>query len=81
MLKRDKTLHLFIGAIVAAIVYIVTGGNVTLSILAAVVIGLLKEMYDALHPQKHTVDFLDFVVTGLGGVLFVVAFKAVIFPL
>ena len=81
MLKRDKKLHLIAGAIVAAIVYIVTGGSVMLSILAAVVIGLLKEMYDALHPKDHTVDFWDFAVTGLGGVLFIAAMKAVVFLL
>jgi hypothetical protein len=78
MLKKDKKLHLIAGAIVAAIVYIASSGSIMLSILAAFVIGLLKEIYDAFHPKKHTVDFWDFAVTGLGGVLFVVALKAVI---
>jgi hypothetical protein len=33
------------------------------------VIAALKEIYDALHPDKHTADFWDWVATTLGGLV------------
>jgi hypothetical protein len=39
------------------------------AVVVVAIIALLKEIYDALHPDKHTPDFWDWVATSLGGVL------------
>lgn len=73
MLKKDKILHLLAGFTIAGLVMWLTG-NIVYAILAAILAGLLKEYYDSFFPKSHTVDVWDFVVTAIGGVLFVIIF-------
>lgn len=65
MLKQvDKQLHFLAGAVIA-----LTCGyfiHPVGAVLAAVLIGALKEIYDHYHPN-HTVDLRDFLVTAAGG--------------
>jgi hypothetical protein len=62
----DKQQHFISGAILGIILTPFIGAY---SILVVAVIAALKEIYDALHPDKHTADIWDWVATSLGGVL------------
>ncbi len=62
----DKFLHFTCGFIIAAVLTPFIGAY---SILVVAVIAALKEIYDYLHPDKHTADIWDWVATSLGGVL------------
>ena len=62
----DKQMHFLSGFIIAAVLTPFIGAY---SILVVAVIAALKEIYDALHPDKHTADIWDWVATSLGGVL------------
>jgi hypothetical protein len=62
----DKQMHFIGGLVIAALLTPFIGAY---SIVVVAVIAALKEIYDALHPDKHTADFLDWVATSLGGVL------------
>lgn len=72
MIKKDKILHFVAGAAISSIVHVLSGGSIFYAILLAFVIGLLKEIYDSFFPKKHTKDFWDFAVTGLGGLVAVI---------
>jgi hypothetical protein len=39
------------------------------SVFIVAIIAALKEVYDYMHPDKHTADIWDWVATSLGGVL------------
>jgi hypothetical protein len=62
----DKFMHFICGLVIAALLTPFIGAY---SILVVAVIAALKEIYDALHPDKHTADIWDWVATVLGGVL------------
>jgi hypothetical protein len=62
----DKQLHFICGFIIAAVLTPFIGFY---AVVIVAIIALLKEIYDALHPDKHTPDFWDWVATSLGGVL------------
>jgi hypothetical protein len=62
----DKQMHFIGGLVIAALLTPFIGAY---SILVVAVIAALKEIYDALHPDKHTADIWDWVATSLGGVL------------
>jgi hypothetical protein len=62
----DKQMHFLSGFIIAAVLTPFIGAY---SIVVVAIIALLKEIYDARHPDKHTPDFLDWVVTVLGGLV------------
>ena len=64
-LPHDKCLHA-IGGQVLALASIRLGVLMSLGIVLAV--GVLKEVYDLLHPADHTAEVLDTVATFLGGV-------------
>lgn len=66
----DKILH-FVGGMVIGFggETVVNGGGVE----AATLVGAWKELwFDARRPDKHTVDFWDFVATTCGGVVGVI---------
>jgi hypothetical protein len=62
----DKQMHFICGFIIAAVLTPFIGAY---SILVVAIIAALKEIYDFLHPESHTADFLDWVATTLGGVV------------
>ena len=62
----DKQMHFICGLVIAVLLTPFIGAY---SILVVAVIAALKEIYDALHPDKHTADIWDWVATSLGGVL------------
>lgn len=62
----DKQMHFISGFIIAAVLTPFIGAY---SIAVVAVIALLKEIYDYLHPDKHTADFWDWVATTLGGIV------------
>jgi len=65
-IPKDKLLHFVAGLICATFVYLITL-NLTLAIGASVILGIGKEIYDS---RGHgTVEVLDAVATGLGGVV------------
>ena len=63
---EDKFMHFISGAIIAAVLTPFIGFY---AVVVVAIIALLKEIYDALHPDKHTADFWDWVATTLGGVV------------
>jgi hypothetical protein len=62
----DKQMHFICGLFIAALLTPFIGAY---SILVVAIIALLKEIYDYLHKDIHTPDFLDWVVTVLGGLV------------
>lgn len=87
MIAQDKKLHLIAGFLVgAAATFLLAnnpevavwlggagrGGKLFLAVVAACLVGVGKEIYDHFMPG-HTVDALDAVYTGGGGVVGAVA--------
>lgn len=66
----DKQMHMLCGFIIAAVLTPLIGFY---AVAVVAIIALLKEIYDALHPDKHTADFWDWVATTLGGLVGFVA--------
>jgi uncharacterized membrane protein YeaQ/YmgE (transglycosylase-associated protein family) len=66
----DKVLHFMAGAFVSIVVGYLTKMPI-LGLVAAAIVGLLKEFWDIEH---GTAEFLDFVATVLGGALFFAIF-------
>jgi Co/Zn/Cd efflux system component len=62
----DKQMHFIGGLVIAAILTPFIGAY---SIVVVAIVALLKEVYDFLHPESHTADFMDWVATALGGVV------------
>jgi len=62
----DKQMHMLCGFIIAAVLTPFIGFY---AVIVVAIIALLKEIYDALHPDKHTADFWDLLVTIAGGAL------------
>ena len=74
----DKQMHFIGGLVIAALLTPFIGAY---SIVVVAIIALLKEIYDALHPDKHTADFWDWVATTLGGLFGGLLTKLVLFSL
>jgi hypothetical protein len=66
----DKQLHFLSGATIAFTVSLF--GGIWLGFVVTAIVGLLKEVYDNYHPDKHTADVWDFIATGLGGLFAVI---------
>lgn len=62
---RDKTLHFLGGAAIGAAVTIATNRQ-DYGLAAGVGIGLLKEVYDSQHRDKHTPSTKDLIATVAG---------------
>lgn len=71
-LELDKLGHFLAGAL-AALVALLLGGSPILAVAVAALAGLLKELYDFQHPDKHTVDFADLWWTTCGGSVVAIA--------
>ena len=65
-IPADKQMHFIGGLVIAALLTPFIGAY---SIVVVAIIALLKEVYDFLHPESHTADFMDWVATALGGVV------------
>ncbi len=65
---QDKTLHFLGGAAVGAAVTIATKRQ-DYGLAAGIGVGLVKELYDAQHRDKHTPSIKDFVATAAGAAL------------
>ncbi|WP_211452633.1 hypothetical protein [Collimonas antrihumi] len=61
----DKLLHFLVGGVIAGVVYALFL-NQWLALIATVVAGVTKEIYDYFHPDQHTVEWLDVVATVVG---------------
>jgi hypothetical protein len=57
-IPKDKILHFAAGAAIFVLFQ---------SMLPVILIGVGKEVYDAMHPKTHTVDALDALATFAGG--------------
>lgn len=62
----DKQMHFLCGLVIAALLTSFIGAY---SILVVAIIAIVKEIYDYVHKDIHTPDFLDWVVTVLGGLI------------
>lgn len=73
MIPYDKSLHALVGAAIFSAAYIIftLAALPALQIAAAAVLlaAIGKEVYDHLHRDKHTPDFMDAVATIAGGVV------------
>jgi uncharacterized protein YfiM (DUF2279 family) len=61
---QDKSLHFIAGAGVGIIGNAIDSPKV--GCISGFVVGTLKEGYDSLHPESHTVSMKDMLVTALG---------------
>lgn len=66
-MEQDKLGHLLVGAIVGAGVTLIFADPV-MGAAAGIALGAAKELYDARHPDRHTVEFADFLATTIGAV-------------
>ena len=64
-IPADKQMHFLSGFILGIILTPFIGWA---SILWVSAIACAKEIYDYIHPDKHTADIWDWVATSLGGV-------------
>ena len=64
-LPYDKALHMLVGVVVFAVVYLIVGWY---ALLGVVVVATAKEVYDYFTPN-HTVDWKDAMATIIGGLL------------
>ena len=62
----DKQAHFLCGLVIAALLTPFIGAY---SIVVVAIVALLKEIYDYLHKDIHTPDFMDWVATVLGGLV------------
>ncbi len=74
LIPHDKALHALGGALLAAVLYpalLYIGAHQALTgtLILVVGVGLIKEVYDAAHADRHTADFMDALATILGGLL------------
>ena len=65
---KDKDQHMIAGAAIGSLVTTVTDSPIK-GCVAASSVGLIKEIYDYQHKQKHTPSFKDFAVTAVAGCL------------
>ena len=78
-IPADKQGHALAGALLFVIanqilmIYIQPTCLPLLSLLFVVITGVLKEVYDAFHPDIHSCDVWDAVATSAGGVLVLLA--------
>jgi len=63
MLNKDKAFHFMGGMGVAISLGIISLG---LGLIAGISVAVAKEVYDSKHPEKHTVDGMDFIATMVG---------------
>jgi uncharacterized protein YfiM (DUF2279 family) len=74
LIQQDKIKHFIAGTITSAFVYAITGSPI-LAFGASVILGIGKEIYDS---RGHgTVEVLDAVATGLGGIVGVILARVV----
>ena len=66
IVPQDKFMHFLSGFILGIILTPFIGWA---SILWVSAIACAKEIYDYIHPDKHTADIWDWVATSLGGIL------------
>ena len=73
MIAHDKSLHALVGGAVFSAVYVactLVGFPSLYPATGAVVLAAVgKEVYDYIHRDKHTPDFMDAVATLAGGVV------------
>lgn len=75
--QHDKVLHAIVGSListsVAAISYyrfdVDKNKAFWIGVASGIIAGLLKEVYDSHHRDRHTVDSNDAIATGMGGAL------------
>jgi hypothetical protein len=78
-IPADKQGHALIGALIFVLASFVLLLFLPMplvppqALLIVVVIGALKEIYDAYHPDMHTCDVWDWVATVAGGMLVYIA--------
>jgi hypothetical protein len=65
MIPLDKRLHACVGFALA--LPLALAGLPAEGLCLALIVGCLKELWDAYHPLTHTADFWDFAATTLGG--------------
>ena len=72
--QHDKVLHAVVGSLISSTATLVAYYGFKLSknqsfwvgLATGVIAGVLKEVYDSKHRDKHTVDAADAIVTGGG---------------
>lgn len=60
----DKVLHFIAGVVITFLCSLYLTPLFAASVGAFA--GFAKEIYDSLHPEKHTADFYDFIATVFG---------------
>lgn len=63
----DKKLHIACGFVICLLVGAFLG--YIIGFISSVVAGALKELYDYFNQDRHSVEFIDFLATCVGGFL------------
>lgn len=71
-MELDKKLHFICGFIICFIIGLY---NAQLGLVACAAAGAGKEMFDFLHPEKHSVELMDFIATCCGGIVAYILLK------
>lgn len=70
-MQPDKVLHFAAGVLASLVPVLFTALSGAspwwMPVVSSALFGAAKELYDHMHPEKHTVDALDLAATALGG--------------
>jgi len=66
-IPADKVFHFASGVILFASTVHFIGSFYSMIVVAS--IGIIKEVYDMMHKDKHTPDFMDALATIIGGIV------------
>ncbi len=70
IIPLDKQLHFYAGLAIGFTLSVFI--PFLIAFVIVMIIGALKELYDYLHPDKHSCEFLDWLATTLGGLYVVI---------
>jgi len=74
MITKDKWSHFKAGALIALVMFfvlldigVIWSVALVWSVIVSSIAGVAKEVYDSMHPDKHSVDIMDWCFTAWGG--------------
>lgn len=62
MIKKDKIYHIIAGMLIYIVMSTILLSDV-IALMTVVLIAVVKELYDAFNPEKHTADVYDALAT------------------
>lgn len=76
VIAKDKRGHFWVGFIMSLLVFSVLRlfdvsviNSLASGFIVSIILGVGKELHDAMNPASHNVEFMDFIFTAGGGLL------------